>query len=45
VILAHVNQPKRPAGAGVVEGVLALKARGFRFVTLNQAMPTEHHGH
>lgn len=45
VILAHVNQPKRPAGAGVVEGILALKAMGFRFVTLNQAMPTEHHGH
>ena len=39
VILAHVNQPGRPAGAGVVEGVLALKAKGYRFVTLSEAMP------
>ncbi len=45
VILAHVNQPRRPAGAGVVEGVLALKAKGFRFVTLSQAMPARHRGH
>jgi peptidoglycan/xylan/chitin deacetylase (PgdA/CDA1 family) len=45
VILAHVNQPKRPAGAGVVEGMLELKAKGFRFVTLSEAMPTGHHGH
>ncbi len=34
VILAHVNQPGRGAGAGVVKGILALKARGFRFVKL-----------
>lgn len=45
VILAHVNQPKRPAGAGVVEGMLELKAKGFRFVTLSEAMPTGHHAH
>jgi peptidoglycan/xylan/chitin deacetylase (PgdA/CDA1 family) len=37
VIIAHVNQPTRPAGAGVVAGVLALKARGFVFVRLEDA--------
>ena len=37
VIIAHVNQPTRPSGAGVVEGVLALKARGFAFVRLGDA--------
>lgn len=36
VIIAHMNQPTRPAGAGVVDGVLALKARGFTFVRLDQ---------
>jgi peptidoglycan/xylan/chitin deacetylase (PgdA/CDA1 family) len=37
VIIAHVNQPTRPAGEGVVEGVLALKAKGFEFVRLGDA--------
>jgi len=37
VILAHVNQPGRRAGLGVIEGVQALKARGFRFVRLEDA--------
>ncbi|MFT3987452.1 polysaccharide deacetylase family protein [Aestuariivirga sp.] len=41
VIIAHVNQPKRPAGAGVVQGILALKARGFRFVKLDDALGAE----
>ena len=36
VILAHVNQPHKPAGAGVVEGVLDLKAKGFKFVRLDE---------
>lgn len=36
VIIAHINQPLRPAGAGVVEGLLALKAKGFAFVTLRE---------
>lgn len=35
VIIAHVNQPHRPAGAGVIAGLLALKARGFTFVHLD----------
>ena len=37
VIIAHINQPAKPAGAGVVEGILKLKAEGFTFVTLNEA--------
>jgi peptidoglycan/xylan/chitin deacetylase (PgdA/CDA1 family) len=39
VILAHVNQPSRSAGLGVVEGVLALEARGYRFMRLEDAIP------
>lgn len=34
VLLAHINKPGNPAGLGVVKGVLALKARGYRFVRL-----------
>lgn len=34
VIIAHVNQPDRPSGAGVVRGILALKAKGYLFVKL-----------
>lgn len=34
VIIAHINQPKRSSGGGVAEGILALKARGFTFVRL-----------
>lgn len=34
VIVAHINQPKRPAGDGVVAGIRALKARNVRFVRL-----------
>lgn len=35
VIISHINQPKRPAGAGVIEGILALAAQGFDFVHLD----------
>jgi hypothetical protein len=35
IIISHINQPTRPAGAGVAEGLLALKARGFSFVHLD----------
>jgi peptidoglycan/xylan/chitin deacetylase (PgdA/CDA1 family) len=45
VIIAHINQPHRPAGAGVVEGVLRLKTEGYRFVTLADAFPTLQHRH
>ncbi|HEY4995265.1 MAG TPA: polysaccharide deacetylase family protein, partial [Aestuariivirga sp.] len=36
VILAHINQPRRNAGAGVAEGILKLKAEGFSFVKLDE---------
>lgn len=39
VILAHLNQPSRPAGEGVAEGIAALKARGVVFVRLADAWP------
>jgi peptidoglycan/xylan/chitin deacetylase (PgdA/CDA1 family) len=35
VILAHVNQPGRPSGAGVAEGVAALRKAGAVFVDLD----------
>lgn len=41
VIIAHVNQPTHPAGLGVVEGVLALKAKGFTFVRLADVAVTQ----
>ena len=34
VIIAHINQPTRPAGAGIAEGIVALKSKGFHFVRL-----------
>lgn len=40
VIISHINQPTRPSGKGVVEGILALKAKGFRFVRLDQTTET-----
>ena len=38
VILSHINQPHRPAGAGVVEGIAALRERGVIFVRLEDAV-------
>ena len=35
VVIAHVNQPLRPAGAGVAQGIRALAAAGMRFVRLS----------
>ncbi len=35
VIIAHINQPTRSSGAGVVQGVLDLAARGVRFIRLD----------
>lgn len=34
VIIGHINQPKRPSGAGIAAGVVALKQLGFSFVRL-----------
>lgn len=37
VILAHMNHPERPAGAGIAAGIAALKQAGTVFVRLDQA--------
>jgi peptidoglycan/xylan/chitin deacetylase (PgdA/CDA1 family) len=37
VIIAHINQPTHSAGAGLVKGLLDLKARGVAFVRLQDA--------
>ncbi len=34
VILGHINQPNRPSGPGIVDGVMALKAQGMAFAWL-----------
>lgn len=34
VLIAHINQPTHPAGAGLVKGLLALRARGVAFARL-----------
>ncbi|WP_211875040.1 polysaccharide deacetylase family protein [Plastoroseomonas arctica] len=39
VLLAHINHPERPCGAGVAAGILALRARGATFVRLDQLGP------
>jgi peptidoglycan/xylan/chitin deacetylase (PgdA/CDA1 family) len=41
VIVAHINQPSKPAGAGVVEGILKLKAEGFIFIKLQDGFPSQ----
>jgi peptidoglycan/xylan/chitin deacetylase (PgdA/CDA1 family) len=38
VIIAHINQPKKSAGLGVVEGILKLKAKGFIFLRLQDGV-------
>ncbi|KQV34735.1 MULTISPECIES: polysaccharide deacetylase family protein [unclassified Rhizobium] len=38
VIISHINQPTHAAGSGVAEGILALKAKGYRFVKLDDAI-------
>lgn len=41
VIIGHINQPNRPAGAGMVEGLKDLQASGARFVRLDDVAPQE----
>ena len=38
VIISHINQPTHPAGQGVANGILALKAKGYSFVKLDDAL-------
>ncbi len=40
IIVAHLNQPLRPSGLGVVEGLRALQRQGATFVRLDQAGTT-----
>ena len=39
VIIAHINQPGRPAGAGIAKGLLELHAKGYEFVRLGDLAP------
>ncbi len=39
VLIAQLNHPERPAGAGVAEGIRALVAKGVRFERLDAAFP------
>ncbi len=41
VIIAHINQPTHKAGEGVVKGIEALKAKGYRFVRLGDVPTSE----
>ncbi|WP_309388972.1 polysaccharide deacetylase family protein [Chelatococcus sambhunathii] len=41
VVIAHINQPHRPSGAGVAAGIQALKDAGWRFVRLEDVEPVE----
>ena len=38
VIIAHINQPKRPAGLGIIDGILELKKQGFIFLRLEDGV-------
>jgi peptidoglycan/xylan/chitin deacetylase (PgdA/CDA1 family) len=40
VIVAHINQPLRPSGLGVVEGLRALQRQGTVFARLDQVVTT-----
>jgi peptidoglycan/xylan/chitin deacetylase (PgdA/CDA1 family) len=37
VIVAHINQPLRPSGAGIADGLHALQQQGVTFALLDQA--------
>jgi hypothetical protein len=40
VIISHINQPTRSAGEGVAKGILALQAKGMKFVKLRDVQTT-----
>jgi len=40
VIIAHINQPRRPSGMGVIAGVRALLDQNTRFVRLDGSVPS-----
>ena len=39
VLIAHINQPNRPSGQGVVDGLAALQRRGVAFLRLDELGP------
>jgi peptidoglycan/xylan/chitin deacetylase (PgdA/CDA1 family) len=41
VTVAHINQPRRSSGLGVVAGVGALRKRGARFLRLDELTPAD----
>jgi peptidoglycan/xylan/chitin deacetylase (PgdA/CDA1 family) len=41
IIVAHINQPYRPSGQGVVDGVRELQSRGASFVRLDRLAATD----
>jgi peptidoglycan/xylan/chitin deacetylase (PgdA/CDA1 family) len=41
VIVAHINQPSRPSGAGVAAGILELQRRSANFLRLDQLATTQ----
>jgi peptidoglycan/xylan/chitin deacetylase (PgdA/CDA1 family) len=41
VIVAHINQPRRSSGLGVIAGLRVLKSRGARFVRLDRLGPAD----
>jgi peptidoglycan/xylan/chitin deacetylase (PgdA/CDA1 family) len=41
IIVAHINQPARPSGEGVVAGIKALQRRGTNFVRLDTLAPND----
>jgi peptidoglycan/xylan/chitin deacetylase (PgdA/CDA1 family) len=40
VIVAHLNQPRRPSGQGVIDGLRTLQRQGTNFVRLDQVATT-----
>lgn len=41
IIVAHINQPGRPSGAGVAVGLRELKRRGANFLRFDQLTPAD----
>jgi peptidoglycan/xylan/chitin deacetylase (PgdA/CDA1 family) len=39
VLIGHINQPRRPSGEGIAEGIVALRRAGLSFVHLNEIDP------
>jgi hypothetical protein len=42
VLIGHINQPHRPSGEGIAQGIIALRSAGFSFVHLDELDPTDY---